>query len=207
MPSPDYNPPPDFVPNTMFDTTFDANVQISNSLLALYQQGSQSWDGFFNPASVTGDHTFRIDRGIDYYYDGTRWLSIAEYGVQITPLFSTTTSGTATAVVPLPSVYAPYFTTITTAVKVDTTNNASNYWQVLVQGLNASQGSSTTLLTYFTDGYAVNTWGVNNATAVTSPAITPAPANATHLKITLTKIAGTPGQINIASHAYYRLIG
>jgi cytoskeletal protein CcmA (bactofilin family) len=91
----------------------------------------------FPGSPLTNQRCFRTDLGLEYFYDGTRWLSVQIFSVALTLLPSTRTgnslSATTTNVLigPHPDNSSDvYITTIVGVGAVQTTNNSTNYWQM-----------------------------------------------------------------------------
>jgi hypothetical protein len=62
-------------------------LSVINSLVA--------WNsGTSFPTAVTGDRYWRTDKGLEFYYDGTRWLSTHLFAI-VMPNWNETTSGTS----------------------------------------------------------------------------------------------------------------
>lgn len=93
----------------------------------------------FPPTPSTNDRYTRTDRGIDYYYDGTRWLSVTEYSTDMSTygqLWSAvSTSGTTVAISRVPDLGGTqiYLTKWRIRTQVGGTNNGTDYWTLALQ--------------------------------------------------------------------------
>lgn len=155
------------------------------------------------PASgmPNGSLFFRTDLGWWCYFDGTRWLTCHEYESPHV-LESTAVNGTQAAIRANGTAYAPYITRVVCVVRVNTTNNGSNFWTIAVRGLSDTQAATTTIHTFTTSGSAVNTFVRGEA----NPPTNQTPANYSSFDIALSFGAGAPGSINVTTTIYYRLI-
>ncbi len=103
----------------------------------------------FPPTPATSDVFFRTDRGVLYYYDGTRWLSVEEYALSIPPysgLPNTAYSATTAAIQILAAPSAGggtqiYLTKWVNDVFIGATNDVTNDWTI---GLANSAASTIT---------------------------------------------------------------
>jgi hypothetical protein len=120
--------------------------------MAALQQGTS------NPAlPFTGDTVFRSDKGRVAYYDGTRWLSDAPVplpwlnNANLNPF---SVSGIDAWYSILPNDMPLYLERWTSLVRGNTTNNASNFWTIALQGFTGGVG--TTLDSFTTAALTVN---------------------------------------------------
>lgn len=158
--------------------------------------------GTANPASFPQNTPFyRRDLGLWVYYDGTRWLTLHEY-VSPHVLVSATANGTQVAIRASGTAYAPYISRIVCIVRVNTTNNVSNYWSIAVRGLSDALAAATTMHTFVTSGQAAGVFARGEA----NPPTTRAPANYSAFDCALTFGAGAPGGIDVTTAIYFRLI-
>ena len=106
----------------------------------IYQKGTA-----FPGSPLTNDRFFRTDRGIEYYYDGTRWVSINEYAITLggfTYNASNVLSVTNTNVFIAPSPSANgtpaggatqvWVTKCVHSFNIGATNDASNRWNIVL---------------------------------------------------------------------------
>lgn len=144
------------------------------------------------PASpATGARFTRTDRNIDYYYDGTQWLSTTlytgdfAYPRAVAPLSA---SGTLNGAFPH-FVFGIYIEQIYGSFNVQTTNDATNYWTAAFQGVTLSTVSNV-----------AGTWTLEQAAknATVSPT--------DRLEVTITKVAA-PGNMFFVMAFTYRLVG
>ena len=149
---------------------------------------------------ATNDRVFRTDLGLEFYWDGTRWVSSTLFTLLFTPtdsFFPITTGGSGRACT-WDTVYGLWLVSLYSTTYVGTTNNGSNYWTVSVKGeiTSTAYGSFTT---------AADTAGVYTGHSVALNQL----AGSTELAITATyaKTAGSPGGIYGPCVLTYRLIG
>lgn len=168
--------------------------------------GVSHYSGTAFPAGpATGDHCYRTDRNIEYFYDGTRWLSTTLYSM------ATPTTGFSATAILLQELLTPestdkwienvYVTPLIAAGGTDL--DASNNW---VGGLFkfGTGGAGTSIGTFATidsgasgGGYRTPiTYAVNALLGLTYSGI----------RITWTK-TGTPGQLTAPVAVTYRLVG
>lgn len=164
-----------------------------------------SGSGTAFPASPpTSSRFFRTDLGFDCYYDGTRWLTVAEYS---TPLIGSDNSvafasrGTSGFLQygRFRIDYAPYITRVVVATNVATTNNGTNYWTIKIQGVNTNFTAGTDLWTFNTSADSVATWTHHDGVT------TNVPANY-HFAVTRVDTTLAPGTITVLPTVFYRLI-
>lgn len=111
----------------------------------------------FPGSPASGDLCFRTDRGILYFYDGTRWLSVQLYQTHIsvqTALAPYSAGGSSGQFgVAFAGVWDLWLEDFITNSAVITTNDGSNYWTIAV----TREPSGTSLASYTTAADAVNT--------------------------------------------------
>jgi hypothetical protein len=203
--SPTWTTPVDYVDGQVI-TAAHLNTYIRDNETFLYQKGHQQASGSFPASPAAGDRCYRSDRNLDYYYDGTRWITTSEYAVTVTAQ-TTAAASTTTAPVVLPTTYAPYFSSAITSISVATTNSAGNVWSFAIQGVNDAQTTTTDLFSGDTSTYGVATFVVKNWTpGGTNSIATPVPTNKTYLRAFLFR-NGTAGVITVSATVYYRQIG
>ena len=143
---------------------------------------------------------FRTDLGWWIFNDGTRWLTVHEYAVSLTPFglnpLPFAGAGPATILLaPIRSDYQAWYTHSDYYIFVNTTNNGTNYW-----ALTFSDSGGTTFWAPSTIAAAVG-----QSTGDTVQAVAGSVA-ATYIALSLTKVGapGTVGALNFTS--YHRLI-
>lgn len=104
----------------------------------------------FPGSPSTNDLCFRTDRGILYFYDGTRWLSVAQYYEILSPDPSAarpqTSSGNGiTGGSPSPN-YDWWMEAFEVAWYIQTTNDGSKYWTATLRK-HAADDTATTVVT------------------------------------------------------------
>ena len=100
------------------------------------------------PTAATGDRYWRTDLGRECYYDGTRWLSVQVFDLQ---LADTAAAGADGALlgrvgVPFANAYDLWLIQADFMFRVDTTasgNNGSHYWTINVRSLIADNTATT----------------------------------------------------------------
>lgn len=152
----------------------------------------------FPGSPAAGDIFIRSDRNIEYYYDGTRWLSTQ---------FSTMSFSNAAAAASNLSSWAalPYFGTYSLWLEaLDTTMFRStalpDEWDIVLSWL-ASNGVATTLATVDGSAHVQNLF---NALSTSLGVVLD--ANARALRVTYTEI-DDGGALTAAASVRYRLIG
>jgi hypothetical protein len=161
--------------------------------------GAVAWNsGTGFPTAAAGDRFWRTDRGLEYYYDGTRWLT--------TTLFTIPTSMTSSISVAadngnigvfglMPASHGIWLATMYMTTYVATTNNGSNFWTVtLTQGSNGASLGNFTTASDSANTYTEHTIVVDATT--TEKLIYPNPVN-----------TGAPGAIFPAAQLSFRLVG
>jgi hypothetical protein len=150
-----------------------------------------------------GDTFFRTDRGIAYYYDGTRWLCTCQHVVPIAgavdalaPITVTSTVA-ARGVAGLNGVYDAWVEGIQFWGFVVTTNDAANYWT-----LDARRApGAVSMASWNTSAIAANT---HSGTYVTVGALLGSTIRSWDLLVTKT---GAPGGVYPGASVVYRLVG
>lgn len=167
--------------------------------------GAIAWDsGTSFPTAAAGDRYWRTDRGRDYYYDGTRWLTIEEFALVMPILDGLDPQANAVT-----QHYAAvdegengaWLTRAKVTTLVMTTNDGTKYWTLqLMSG--PGTGAAVALGSSFNT--SADTAGTNTVHTVTiGAAVT---AGHTRYQITYTKTS-TPGTIYTFPVMFYRLIG
>ena len=154
------------------------------------------------PASPnTNDRFYRTDRSLDYFWNGTLWLTTTLYvvsfgtGDSLTPATNNTTFGRMYPGLEqtYSQLYLAYFQcgTFTNA-----TNNGTNYWTVSVNGSDAVSITSVN-----TSADAAGAWTAHGTTPNARIG-----AALKDLELSTTK-TGTPGSIYVAASLGYRMVG
>jgi hypothetical protein len=103
------------------------------------QEPAKQYGTVFPATPYTSQRYFRTDRGIEYYYDGTRWLSAAKIIISGTLLpqnpAATSVSVAATLLNWMAFEHPDnssdiYVESFVSRLNVATTNNSTNYWQI-----------------------------------------------------------------------------
>lgn len=153
----------------------------------------------FPASKATGDRYWRTDLGLEFYWDGTRWLSTCQYRADIA-VNRAVTPATANAslldAAVVGGAYAIYVETVVVWCYVVTTNDGSKYWTILVQ----AGPSTTTLASVNTSADAANT----HIGKVASPNAVIAATDFT-IGLSLTKTS-TPGNLFVGAAVLYRRI-
>lgn len=148
----------------------------------------------------TNDRVTRTDLGLDFYYDGTRWVTVNEYGLLYSDSNVAATAGSA-GYGAVASQFDIFVTRVEIAAFVVTTNNGTNFWTIAAQKLNTAN-AATSLGTAVTSAGAANTWLPLNI--VINAAVVGASFPVINLQYTKTL---TPGALYIGTTLRYRLIG
>ena len=125
--------------DVMVAQTSTASLNISEIAfwIARLDSGSSAYSGprwgsgtAFPSGPATNDRFTRTDRGLDYYYDGTRWLTTTLFTTPIAPVVLGGISGTGEVgrAPCVGGVYDMYCTTVAFSYHLGATNDGSNYW-------------------------------------------------------------------------------
>jgi hypothetical protein len=177
-------------------------LSVINGALA-YNSGTS-----FPGSVVAGDRYWRTDRGLEYYYDGTRWLTTQLHVVTIgrNPINETvqpisqalSPQNTHRAVAPS-DLYDLWVENCRFTIRVNTTNSGSHYWTLeflSVGAAGASLGSANTSADA-ADTILRKTITVNALFGTTN----------TLIQTLLTK-TGTPGTVDVLQCQYtFRFVG
>ncbi len=158
----------------------------------------------FPGSPSTDDLFYRTDRGLMYFYNGTRWLTVTLYRV---PFSIGTSANPATATANIGRVvagttYDLWMEKFTTTVLVLTTNDGSNYWTLDLIKTNAAN-AATSIVTFNTSGHTATNWTVTE----TAIGALLTPGTYKQLQVDATKTAGAPGNLYYALSLEYRLVG
>lgn len=155
----------------------------------------------FPGSPATGATFYRTDRNIDYYYDGTRWLSRSQHRIALgsqRALFPVSATGIILdGTTPFTEDgVAHWLEKIAINTNVGTLNNASNKWTLQVQS-----GGGTNIGAAFDTGG--DTTGVWTAHLVSSGSV----FGSATISVNITTKTGTPGGIFVTAYAVFRLVG
>lgn len=159
----------------------------------------------FPGGPVTGDRFWRTDRAIEYFWDGTRWLSVTLHretlGVGDT-LFGATASPVVTGRwTPWHSTYDLWLVAFYATNYVVGPNNATNHWTVALRKTDAAN-VPTTVASYTTAADVQDNW---TSREVAIGALLGAPTTK-QMEVGATKTAA-PGGIYVPTAFTYRLVG
>jgi hypothetical protein len=181
----------------------DQHANANDAIEAI--EASVGLTGTAFPGSPTTDQPFyRTDRHIDYFYDGTRWLSrnLFSYPIPATSAFLPITATNAAlqrAAYPAAGLYGVWIERLTATffVTAGTALSASHKWVgVLIDG-----ATSTTLATVTIDSGASSAW--RNSLVVADANIG---STSYEMDMGWTK-TGTPGDLYALVAILYRLVG
>lgn len=153
----------------------------------------------------TSDRFFRTDLGWLCYYDGTRWLTVHDTLLTVTPKVSSGVTPQSTPEVILPTEWGIYISRVIISTVVSTTNNVTNFWTVSIQTVNTAVTAGDTIYTFNTSGDVVNVRTPREA----APPLTlnpPIPTNRNLIRTTASFGAGAPGALEIICGIRFRLI-
>jgi hypothetical protein len=191
----------DLAVGTGADTAAKLTKGAAGGVLAM-GNGAVIWNAgtSFPGSKATGDRYWRTDLGLEFYWDGTRWLT--------TQLFRETVSFEAGVAEPrtasgstylglAPGALAFWLIEAHVSTQVQTTNDAGNYWTIHVHGGQAAgdYGSFTTA----GDTVAVNTFHLVTVGAAMS-------TSDTFMEIAAF-VTGSGGPLYLWASVLYRLIG
>jgi hypothetical protein len=153
---------------------------------------------------ATNDRVTRTDLGLDFYYDGTRWLSTSLYRepFAVGNTLAPDTVGTALGrMAPWATAFDLWLVNWDITTYVATTNDGTKYWTLTFAKFIADD-SPTSIDEFNTSADTVNTWTQRRR------AIGASYVAATYRGFILTGAkTSTPGGIYFASAIEYRLIG
>jgi hypothetical protein len=165
----------------------------------------------FPGSPSTDDKFYRTDRNLLYFYDGTRWLTVQQYQIALTPLSafpankSVTTADVISGVPMYSGGYDFWMEDFICTTFVVTTNDGTKFWTVSLKK-EAVAGGGATAITNFSTGTAPDTpsqW-TNHTVAIDALLGT----NIAFLSVDITKTS-TPGNIYVmvGSAVIGRLVG
>jgi hypothetical protein len=158
----------------------------------------------YGPTKPTSPATnvpfFDTTAGFWVYYDGARWLTVAEYPYVVLPWQTFSVSNTFTDIL-IRTDYAPAITRVVTATNVTAPNSGVAFWNVVIAGINTARSASTTIEIFDThlDTAGVETLRDNVPNSSTLP------TQRTYIRCVATK-TGAPGNMTIAHTIYIKLI-
>ncbi len=154
----------------------------------------------FPGSPATNDLFFRTDRGIIYYYDGTRWLSAAPFVLELAAsdaIMPTAAGDGRLRGVTWGTTYDLYLLSWYQNIYVNTTNNASNYMT-----LNLIDETGGAVSNVNTSADAANTW-LQKITAINAVLT----SGRKGLQVNRINTAGVAGTVYLRGMVTYRLIG
>lgn len=178
-------------------------LNISQQLERLRKADAGIPSGTSFPVSPPTDMLFyRTDLDFQCFFDGTRWLTVAEYPYVILPFQTFSAASTFTDVL-IRTDFAPYVTRVVTATAVTAPNSAVSNWLITIQGINTARAAGSTIETFDT---SLDTAGVQ--TLRDNVPASSVPTNRTYLRCIGQKngATGTPGNMTISHTIYTRLI-
>jgi hypothetical protein len=154
----------------------------------------------FPVSPTSGDKFYRTDRKIEYYWDGTRGLSVQLFRVKMNDIASVTASQNELGKVVMPvEAYGGLYINVDYIAYVVTTNNSSNFWYIPVRYYTNNTASSDQI-PVSTSGNSPNIW----TRLPTSNTVVP--STATHITYSVAP-SGAPGALNMSAVLTYRLVG
>jgi hypothetical protein len=179
-----------------------AELQTDNEAHAALDYHASSYGSSFpaQPAYGNNKPFYRTDRNLEYFYDGTRWLSTTLYREPLAmqdALIPTATAATITRLPMWGTDHALWAVSLYTYTIVSGTNGASDYWTM---SLYAEPGG--------TFGFSLNTSAhTPNTHQRTSGAIGSVIASTEYAIILILAKTGAPGSLYLTAALSYRLIG
>lgn len=149
---------------------------------------------------ATNDRFFRTDLGIEFYYDGTRWVSTTLYSdVLGDGTARSGTTGAGSYAVAFAGVYDLWLVSmdLTFYVTAGTALDGSNKWVVDA----VKQPASATIATWTIDSGASAAWRKADNYAI--GALLGTGNNGLYIQVTKT---GTPGNIQVMPRLNYRVV-
>lgn len=156
----------------------------------------------FPGSPLTSDRYFRTDRGLHYYYDGTRWLTVNEYemGIGWAEAAAALSATTTVARWPVRQDYGIYLTRWNVVTFQTNGTPASNNMTVVLARVNASN-TANTIASFVTSSDTASNW-VNHDQTINDVL----DSSARSLRVVATE-AGTVTGFIVAETVAYRLIG
>lgn len=158
--------------------------------------------GYDGAATVSDDRFYRTDLDLDCFYDGTRWMTQAEYVMPLSYFATVSGASNDSLNIPIPgslSLGGFYAIRATIISNVAAPNNGTNFYTFQVQGINTANSAADVL-------YTANTSADAAATYIAHEGITlNVPTNKTWVRTNAGK-TGAPGALTYAISFAYRLI-
>lgn len=153
----------------------------------------------FPGSPSTGDKFYRSDRHIEYYYDGTRWLSTQMQSITISMQQSVAPSADFNyyAAIPFKGLYSIYLERF----DVSGWRSAAGEWDFLLQHGTGNPGTYTTIATVDGSGHPTTTWFADSATI--GAVLT---SSCEVFRIVLDEVSGSATLIG-AANISFRLVG
>lgn len=158
----------------------------------------------FPGSPSSGDLFWRTDRGLMYFYDGTRWLTSNLYRESFSVangVNAFSASGNAGRMTPWHTTYDLWLDTFYVSYYVATTLSGTAYWTVECVKVNAAN-VATNIATTSSQSESANTW-ITKAVAIGALLDS---ATYKAFRFDVTKVS-TPGNITITAALAYRLVG
>lgn len=149
-----------------------------------------------NPSA--SERFYRTDRNLEYFYNGTRWLTTTLYSHDI-PIANEASAAVAVWGTPWSVQFDQWVESFELSALVATTNNPANYWTVTLQKYDAAVASQMAVLdtSSGTAGQAAPYRALVAALLLTT----------TDAYRVLTSAVGTPGTFSGSCRIVYRLVG
>lgn len=197
MPTPSaiWTTPPDWATSYVV-LADDLDTYLSSNLLYLYTYGGLAQGTSFPVSPVTNQKFYRTDRNLQYYWDGTRWLTTSLFDVRMPYATNSGSTDNFTGMAPFPGLYIPYFVRLDVMCNTGVTNTGSNYWSFAF----GQFGSAYATLTTAALGASATDQRLTTST-FSQPGSIPA-----YVYIKTTK-TGTPSDTTFWVVAQYRYIG
>jgi hypothetical protein len=176
------------------DSPGGSEAGIKSAIEAILNTGTGT---SFPGSPSTGDKFWRSDRNIEYFWDGTRWLSTQLF--LVSP-YSTENASADTASGRLPVPFKGIYDLWIEKVQTSSYLSATASWNLNLRWSNAAN-TYTDLASHSTTGDAATTW-VNKETNVNAVL----DSNALLLNLFVDEVSGTAG-CYCAMLIYFRLIG
>lgn len=153
---------------------------------------------------TTNQRVYRTDLGIEFYFDGTRWLCTCPHELAIPEMVNNSASPGTSNVIGLPTgVHSIYITRWQATSLVLTTNDGSNFWTMkLVYKTAPNTDNDLTGFTFTTAADTVTTQTRHNV----APTAVTAASTFLSLYHNLTK-TGSPGNSYCSGVIHFRYIG
>lgn len=119
--------------------------------------GGYPYGTAFPGSPASGDIFYRTDRNMEYFYDGTRWVTTQIFFIEFkhedsgfTWPLTATSATTHRAILPFGDDYDVWLMDWYLTTSVATTNNGTNFWTSTIKKFNSALGGDTTIATYST---------------------------------------------------------